>query len=61
MQQTTPTASDFHLTRRTLLGGALGHPELATAEKGEAILSVATREVVRFVREFAAWQPIQPN
>jgi len=41
--------------------GALGHPELATAEKGEHILSVVTREVVRFVREFAAWRPILPN
>ncbi len=41
--------------------GALGHPELATADKGEEILSVATREVVAFVREFATWQPVQPN
>lgn len=35
--------------------GALGHPELATAEKGEAILQAATREVVAFVREFGRW------
>lgn len=41
--------------------GALGHPELATADKGEQILSAATCEVVRFVREFAAWQPVVPN
>ncbi|MCS7055323.1 MAG: creatininase family protein [Thermoflexales bacterium] len=41
--------------------GALGHPELATADKGERILAAATREVVRFVREFATWQPVRPN
>lgn len=41
--------------------GALGHPELATADKGEQILATATREVVRFVREFATWQPVRPN
>ena len=35
--------------------GALGHPETATVEKGEAILQVATREVVAFVREFKRW------
>ena len=35
--------------------GALGHPERATAEKGEAIVQVATREVVAFVREFRRW------
>lgn len=40
---------------------ALGHPELATANKGEQILATATREVVRFVREFAARQPVRPN
>jgi creatinine amidohydrolase len=35
--------------------GALGHPELGSAEKGEALLAVATAEVVAFVREFAGW------
>jgi creatinine amidohydrolase len=41
--------------------GALGHPELATAEKGEAILETATREVVAFVREFGRWPArVQP-
>jgi creatinine amidohydrolase len=41
--------------------GALGHPERATAEKGEQIIAMATREIVKFVREFATWQPLQPN
>lgn len=37
--------------------GALGYPERATAEQGEAILTTATREVVAFIREFATWPP----
>jgi creatinine amidohydrolase len=35
--------------------GALGHPELATAEKGEALFSAVVDEVVAFLREFATW------
>jgi creatinine amidohydrolase/Fe(II)-dependent formamide hydrolase-like protein len=35
--------------------GAFGYPEAATPKKGEALLAVATREVVAFVREFARW------
>jgi creatinine amidohydrolase len=35
--------------------GALGHPELATADKGEQIVQAATREIVAFVREFGRW------
>ena len=38
--------------------GAFGHPELATAEKGEALFSAAAGEVVKFVREFAGWREI---
>jgi creatinine amidohydrolase/Fe(II)-dependent formamide hydrolase-like protein len=41
--------------------GAFGHPELATPEKGEALLAAATREVVAFVREFAAWPRLDPQ
>lgn len=41
--------------------GAFGHPETATAEKGETLFEVATREVVAFVREFGAWQAIAPS
>lgn len=41
--------------------GAFGRPDLATAAKGEQLFSVAAREVVAFVREFAAWQPIEPR
>jgi creatinine amidohydrolase len=41
--------------------GALGDPQKATAEKGETIYEVAAREVVSFVREFAAWQTFEPG
>jgi len=41
--------------------GAFGHPEIATTEKGEALLAAATREVVAFVREFAAWPLLDPQ
>jgi creatinine amidohydrolase len=41
--------------------GALGHPEVATAEKGEALFATAAQEIVAFVREFAHWQPIVPT
>lgn len=40
--------------------GALGHPELATADKGEALFAAAAQEVVAFVREFATWQSFPP-
>jgi creatinine amidohydrolase len=39
--------------------GALGRPELATDDKGERIIATATTEVVKFVREFAAWKPLR--
>ena len=41
--------------------GALGRPELATSEKGEALFEAAAGEVVAFVREFALWQDIRPQ
>jgi creatinine amidohydrolase len=40
--------------------GAFGHPEIATAEKGEALFSAATAEVVEFIREFRNWPAIEP-
>ncbi len=40
--------------------GALGHPERATPEKGEALFSVAAKEVVACVREVAGWQVVEP-
>jgi hypothetical protein len=39
----------------SMIGGEI------TAEKGAEVLVVATREVAKFVREFAAWQPLHPN
>jgi creatinine amidohydrolase/Fe(II)-dependent formamide hydrolase-like protein len=40
--------------------GALGHPERATSQKGESILSVAAKEVVTAVRDVAGWQVAEP-
>lgn len=37
--------------------GAMGSPELATAEKGERLLSVFEKKLVTFLREFADWTP----
>jgi creatinine amidohydrolase len=50
-------ARTFAQTSRT---GALGHPELATAAKGEELFAVATREVVAFIREFITWKEYPP-
>jgi creatinine amidohydrolase len=41
--------------------GAFGHPEKATAAKGELLFTTAVREVVAFVREFAAWNEFEPQ
>ncbi len=40
--------------------GAFGHPEIASAEKGEALFAAAAREVVAFIREFSTWPEVQP-
>jgi creatinine amidohydrolase len=41
--------------------GALGHPECATPDKGEALLAVAVEQVVACVREVASWPLMEPN
>ena len=41
--------------------GAYGHPEVATAEKGEALLTVAVNEVVACAREIATWTSPEPR
>lgn len=41
--------------------GAFGHPESATPEKGVLLYETAAREVVAFVREFAAWNEFEPR
>ena len=41
--------------------GAFGHPEIATADKGDALFSAAVTEVVAFVREFAEWVPFDSH
>ncbi len=43
------------------LTGACGHPELATAENGEALFAAAAEQVIAFVREFAGWQSFAPR
>ncbi|HIF07805.1 MAG TPA: creatininase family protein, partial [Gemmatimonadetes bacterium] len=45
-------AGRFHRLSRT---GAMGSPELATAEKGEELLARGASEVVKFVEEFLGW------
>ncbi len=39
--------------------GAFGYPERATSEQGEQLFTVATQEIVAFIREFATWTPFQ--
>jgi creatinine amidohydrolase len=41
--------------------GALGHPELGTPEKGQALLAVAVEQVVACIREIASWPPVEPH
>ena len=36
--------------------GAIGRPELATAEKGRRLLEAVSARVIDFVREFARWE-----
>ena len=46
---------------QTTITGAYGHPELATADKGEALFQVAVGEVVSCIREVAAWPALKPS
>ncbi len=39
--------------------GAFGHPERATADKGERLFNAAAEQVVQFVREFRCWNEIE--
>ena len=41
--------------------GALGHPELATPEKGEALFETVVAEVVACVRDIATWPEWEPR
>jgi creatinine amidohydrolase len=41
--------------------GALGHPEKATTEKGEALFTAATAEIVALVRDFISWPVVRPQ
>ncbi|MDP9352744.1 MAG: creatininase family protein [Chloroflexota bacterium] len=43
------------------MSGSFGHPEIATAEKGERLIATAVDEVVAFVREFACWPRVDPH
>jgi len=44
--------NEFHEVSKT---GTVGHPELATAEKGARFLDVILRDVLAFVDDFARW------
>lgn len=41
--------------------GALGHPEIATTEKGEELFATAVAEVVGLIREIASWEDLRPG
>ena len=41
--------------------GTIGHPELATAEKGERFLTGIVAEVTEFVDAFATWGGRSPK
>jgi creatinine amidohydrolase len=41
--------------------GAYGHPELATREKGEALIGTVVEEVVACIGEVAAWEELAPR
>jgi creatinine amidohydrolase len=41
--------------------GGYGHPELATPEKGEALLDVAVAQVLACIREIAQWPSLDPR
>ena len=43
--------------QRLTATGAMGQPELATAEKGESLLSAAADEVAAFIEDFLTWPP----
>jgi creatinine amidohydrolase/Fe(II)-dependent formamide hydrolase-like protein len=44
--------NEFHEVTKT---GAIGHPDLASAEKGKKFLNGIVREVTEFVDEFVKW------
>ena len=65
---TRPSSSEFSgrvTVRRpfehTSVTGALGHPELATPEKGEELFAVAVEQVVACIRDVATWQAPEPS
>jgi creatinine amidohydrolase len=41
--------------------GAFGLPELATKEKGEELFTIATEEIIAFIRELARWPVATPG
>jgi creatinine amidohydrolase/Fe(II)-dependent formamide hydrolase-like protein len=44
--------NEFHEVSKT---GTVGHPESASAEKGERFLNGIVKDVTTFVDEFATW------
>jgi creatinine amidohydrolase len=55
LQRSPPVivVEDFEEVTET---GTIGHPDLASAEKGESFLSGITEELVRFVQDFQTWE-----
>jgi creatinine amidohydrolase len=55
LQRSPPVivVEDFEEVSET---GTIGHPDLASAEKGERFLAGITEELVRFVEDFHTWE-----
>lgn len=41
--------------------GALGHPEIATTDKGEQLFATATAEIVALIRDVVSWPDVRPS
>lgn len=48
-----------YLFDEVTLTGAMGRPDLATAEKGEKLLEVISAEIIRFLRDFQKWGKLE--
>lgn len=49
----------FHRFSRLTAIGSMGHPELASAEKGRSLLDAVTADVVAFITDFAQWPMLE--
>jgi creatinine amidohydrolase len=50
----------FHRFHRFTSEGPLGHPEMASAEKGARLRQKAVAEIVAFLSDFSTWKSLPP-